>query len=298
MNTPPTITVNIPTDFPRLAPRKADGHKGTYGRVLLIGGSLGMSGSISLSAMAALRSGAGLVHVAVPKSILPTVAGFDPCYMTIPCEEDSQGRLVSGCAERLIELAEQSSCVVLGPGLGRSAEVTKLVKILLEKVTKPMLLDADALFATAQLLKDLEGDVGVRILTPHGGEFLRLCQPDVQKPKPFETRDMERAAARALAKKYDVTVVLKGNRTFMTDGRKEATNTTGNPGMATGGTGDVLSGVIGGLIGQMDDHFSPVRLGVFVHGLAGDLAAAKVGQVSLVASDLISYLSKAFMTVK
>jgi len=298
MSSPATKTPVIPADLPRLAPRDASGHKGTFGKVLLVGGSYGMSGAISLSAMAALRSGAGLVHVAVPKSILPIVAGFNPCYMTIPCEEDAEGRLTSRSADKFLALAEQASCVVLGPGLGRSAEVTQLVKLLLEKVKVPMVVDADALFAVAQLPGSLQTGAGVRVLTPHSGEFLRLLHPDQAKVTAFNTRELERQAAQTYAKQQGVTVVLKGHQTFITDGNQSATNSTGNPGMATGGSGDVLSGILGALLGQMPNPFEAVRLGVFVHGLAGDRAAAQLGEVSLVASDLISYLPEAFLTVK
>lgn len=298
MSSPAAKNRVIPADLPRLATRDVSGHKGTFGKVLLVGGSYGMSGAISLSAMASLRSGAGLVHVAVPKSILPIVAGYNPCYMTIPCEEDAEGRLTARSADKFLPLAEQASCMVLGPGLGRSAEVTQLIKLLLEKVKGPMVVDADALFVIAQAPECLRGSAGVRVLTPHSGEFLRLLHPHETNAPGFKSRELEREAAHAFAKQHGVIVVLKGHQTFVTDGNRSATNTTGNPGMATGGSGDVLSGILGALIGQMPDAFDAVRLGVFVHGLAGDLAAAPLGEVSLIASDLISYLPEAFLAVK
>ncbi len=292
---PPLRT--IPQDLQRLAPRPHDGHKGTFGRVLLIGGSYGMSGAISLSGMAALRSGAGLVHVAIPESILPIVASFDPCYMTIPCPQDAAGRLTTQSAAKLLELSKQASCVVLGPGLGRSDELTSLVKQLYEEVTVPMVVDADALFALSQL-DPIPVAAGPRVLTPHSGEFQRLhARITGKSAKPY-SREEECAAALDFAQKHHVTIVLKGHNTYVTNGRDETTNPTGNPGMATGGTGDVLSGILGGLVGQMPDLFPAVRLGVFVHGLAGDLAAAELGEVSLVATDLISHLSKAFLWVR
>jgi NAD(P)H-hydrate epimerase len=286
------------TPLPRLAPRRADSHKGDYGRALLIGGSRGMSGAIALAGMATLRSGAGLVTLAVPNSIQDVVAAYDPCFMTHGLQKDD-GQIGVANVKAVIEFAASATAVALGPGLGRREGLTDLVHRLYREITIPMVVDADALFALAdtpvqlEVQVTLDGTGGPRILTPHPGEFARLTG------KVPETSERVVAAA-ALAQRDSsgrTIVVLKGHGTIVTDGQRHSINQTGNPGMATGGTGDVLTGIITGLLCQGLSPFDAARLGVHVHGLAGDLAAEELGQLSLIASDIIGFLPEAFQAV-
>lgn len=275
--------------LPMLLPRKADSHKGDYGRALLVGGSRGMSGAIAMAGLATLRSGAGLVTLAVPQSVQDVVASSCPCYMTqgLP---DENGRFTAAAADEIVVLAENFNVFALGPGLARSNELTAFAQKLYREVPLPMVVDADALFALAEDTSVLEHPGGIRVLTPHPGEFARLAG------KLPETA--ERAAAAADLARRDSSgrtiVVLKGHHTVVTDGTKFSINHTGNPGMATGGSGDVLTGIITALLCQGLSQFDAARLGVYVHGLAGDLAVAELGQISMIASDLINFLPRAF----
>jgi NAD(P)H-hydrate epimerase len=278
--------------LPKLPPRKADAHKGDFGRALLIGGSRGMAGAISLAGMACLRSGAGLVRLAVPECILDTVAAFEPSYMTVPLACDSSGYLFAAAYDQLQPHLEVATCVACGPGLARSSDLVQLVHRLYTTVPQPMVLDADALNALASLPDGLAHPGGPRVLTPHPGEFARLVKsPAGDKP----SREVQCAAAIQLARQHGIVVLLKGHRTYITNGDREALNATGNPGMATGGTGDVLTGIVTALICQGLAPFDAAALGAHVHGLAGDLAADELGQVSLIASDLVRYLPQALL---
>jgi ADP-dependent NAD(P)H-hydrate dehydratase len=275
------------TPLPRLAPRPPDSHKGTFGTALVIGGSRGMTGAPALGGMAALRGGAGLVRVAVPRSCLDVVAGFEPSYLTSPVAEDSAGRIAAAAVDELLELISTATVVAFGPGLGRSEELRDVVVRLYREVTRPMVVDADALNALSTVPAKLAEHGGPRILTPHPGEFARLTGQKVAVPR-------REAAAVELAERSGTVIVLKGHQTLVTDGRRQWHNTTGNPGMATGGSGDVLTGLTAALACQGLEPYDAARLGVYLHGLAGDLAAAELGQVSLVASDLVRYLPAAF----
>jgi NAD(P)H-hydrate epimerase len=289
------------TPLPLLPPRRADSHKGDFGRALLIGGSRGMSGAISLAGQAALRSGAGLVTLAVPFGVQDVVASIEPSYMTHGLAEQ-QDQIADSASDALLGLTHNATAVALGPGIGRSRGMPNLVERLYREVLPPMVVDADALFALAERSEAIGSSQGARILTPHPGEFERLTGS-----RPVGDERIESAARLALqtassastgaAGRAGVIVVLKGHNTVVTDGRRYAINRTGNPGMATGGTGDVLTGVITALLCQGLAPFEAARLGVHVHGLAGDLAAESLGQVSMKASDLIDYLAKAFRAV-
>ena len=304
------MNTNDDVSLPRLPPRHPASSKGDFGLALVVGGSRGMAGAVALAGMAALRGGAGLVRLAVPETILPTVAAIEPSYMTIPLRADPEGRIAAGSMDRITELAEKahyqvqhalpvafdsiaawaakSSAVACGPGLGRSTGLDELIARLYLEIAKPMVFDADALNALATEPETLARPGGPRILTPHVGEFARL----IGKKLDGEARN---EAAAELAARCKIVVVLKGHRTLITDGQRRAVNTTGNPGMATGGTGDVLTGLITALLCQKLEPFDAARLGVYLHGLAGDFAAKDLGQVSLVASDLVRYLPRAFM---
>jgi NAD(P)H-hydrate epimerase len=278
-------------NLPRISPRNPASHKGDFGRVLLIGGSRGMSGAIALAGMAATRSGAGLVTLAVPDACLETVACFDPCYMTMPIACDAEGRLAASAKSALLELTTSFTSVGLGPGLSRSTGLTQLVSEIYKRVTCPMVVDADALNALAERPAGLANPGGPRILTPHPGEFRRLVGTDL-------SLDESHDRARRLAEEFGVIVVLKGHQSLVTDGSQSYQNETGNPGMATGGAGDVLTGVIAALLGQGFTPLDAARLGVHVHGLAGDLACDDLGEVSLVASDILEYLPESFQELE
>ncbi len=250
-----------------------------------------MAGAVSLAGMACLRSGAGLVKLAAPECILDTVAGFEASYMTIPLPCDSSGRIKLKSPRKLTEFLAPATCVACGPGLGRSKRLQSLVRSLYETVHQPMVIDADGLNALAAVDDGLAKPAGPRILTPHPGEFSRLRRAEIDHS---QSREEQVAAARELAAEHHIVIVLKGHRTVITDGSRSVENTTGNPGMATGGTGDILTGVITALVCQGLSAFDAAVLGAHVHGLAGDLAAAELGQVSMIASDLLRFLPQAF----
>src|SRR5688500_8038017 len=186
--------------LPRLAPRAADSHKGDFGRALLIGGSRGMAGAIALAGMACLRSGAGLVRLAVPDCCLETVAQFEPSYMTLPLPCDNQGRIADGAAPQLLPLVEQSTCIACGPGIGGSPDLTYLVRELYRQAKQPLVIDADGLNALADAPAGMKDAAGPRVLTPHPGEFARLCGIDAAN------RDEQMAEARELAAAHQVVI--------------------------------------------------------------------------------------------
>jgi len=285
--------------LPRLAPRAADSHKGDYGRVLVLGGSRGMAGAPSLTAVAALRSGAGLVTVATPDSVQATVAALNPCYTTIPLIEDDYGIADMANVMDLAAAREQFDVWAIGPGLGQTDGVTEMVAQLYREIPRPMVVDADGLNALAAGLKRnanlLNNPAGPRILTPHPGEFKRLTGEAAGQTPSQRSEQAAQLCRRDAAGK--TVLVLKGHQSIIADGTRFAVNATGNPGMATGGTGDCLTGVIAGLVAQGLDAWSAARLGVHVHGLAGDLAAQELGQLSLIASDLLEYLPAAFKSL-
>lgn len=279
-------------EIPRLITRESDSHKGTFGRALIVGGSRGMSGAVALAGVSALRAGAGLVTVAVPDRCLETVASYSLCYMTVPLPDDVNGRLADDADPVLRELSCRASSLGVGPGLSRSESVTRVVAELYVRYTGPMVVDADALNALASLSDVSTGGLpvagGPRILTPHIGEFRRLYG-DENLPA-----DECREAAHGYAKANNMIVVLKGPATLVTNGETRFENTTGNPGMATGGSGDVLTGVTTSLLGQRYSPLDAAVLAVHVHGLAGDMARDRVGEISMNATDIIDSLPAAF----
>ncbi len=273
--------------LPRLPERAADAHKGDFGLVLIVGGSRGMAGAVALAGMAALRGGAGLVRLAVPDVCQDCVAAFEPSYMTVALPSDDAGRIDAGAWETIVTLAKVATVVACGPGLGRCDGLSALVGRLYGELAQPLVVDADALNALATQREVLARPGGPRILTPHPGEFSRLISARL-------AAERREAAAVELAARCGIVVVLKGHQTLITDGNRRANNTTGNPGMATGGSGDVLTGLIAALVSQGLEQFAAARLGVHLHGLAGDLAAARLGQESLIAGDLVRFLPDAF----
>lgn len=279
-----------PSPLPRLPKRPAEAHKGTFGRALLVGGSLGMTGAIGLAGRAALRGGAGLVQLAVPACCQPIVAGYEPSYMVIALGDDGEGRIAHRALEDLESVARPATAIGVGPGLGRSTGLDELVGALYARLPQPAVFDADGLNALATQPETLVKAGGPRILTPHPGEFRRLVATSQRC-----TREELEDQAHELAGRLGAVVVLKGHHTYLTDGNQHAVNTTGNPGMATGGTGDVLTGLIVALLCQGLGPFDAARLGVHLHGLAGDLVAEALGEVSLIATDLVDYLPRAIL---
>lgn len=267
------------TSIPILPRRLPDSHKGTYGRVLVVAGSAGMAGAAVLAGSAALRGGAGLVTVACPAAIQDVVAIGNPCYTTI-------GFLHS---HDILGRAAAFDVLAIGPGLGTHLNTADLVSQLTDK---PIVLDADGL-NNLTLIPELRTRSAPLVMTPHPGEFAKLLgntTADVQANR--------EPLAVAFAKTHGVVLLLKGHRTIVTDGERLYTNATGNPGMATGGSGDVLTGLIAALVGQKLPAFEAACLGAHLHGRAGDLAASEFGQTALIASDLLAFLGKAFQEVE
>ncbi len=232
-------------ELPKLPRRARDGHKGTYGTVLVVAGSRGMSGAAVLCGRAALRGGAGLVRVACPADTQPLVAAAYPGYTTAPIRQHADGSVGEGAADEVLELARDADAVVVGPGLGRDGSTLALVRrVLNELKDTPLVLDADGLFAVSPFADEFRR-AAPTVLTPHPGEFARLTGA------PAPTTDAaRREQAVAFARRCGGVLLLKGAGTLVTDGTRLYCNTTGNPGMATGGSGDVLAGLIAALIAQ------------------------------------------------
>jgi NAD(P)H-hydrate epimerase len=276
---------------PLLAPRPVDSNKGKYGHVLLIGGSVGKAGAAAMAGMSVLRSGAGLSTVATPKSILATVAGFHPELMTEPLPETAAGAISENALTRLSELIKGKTVLAIGPGLSRNAEAAATARTLVEKCQIPMVVDADGLNAFEGHVEDLSGKNRSLVITPHPGEMARLAgctTADVQADR--------LGVARKFAREQALIVVLKGYRTLTVRPDGEGwVSTTGNPGMSTGGTGDILTGTVAGLMAQHPGNVFLAVLGaVHLHGLAGDVMRESVGEHSLVATDLLRGLPEAF----
>jgi NAD(P)H-hydrate epimerase len=270
-----------------IEPRAADSHKGDFGRVTVVAGSLGKTGAAHLAGLAALRSGAGLVTVATPASCLPIVAAMAPEYMTEPLAE-RDGALVSEAVDRVLTMTQD--VLACGPGLGRTDEVASFVRLLLERADVPLVLDADAISVMASDPARLAGreDREV-IITPHPGEMARLLGVDIA-----DVQANRLQVALDFATAHRAYVVLKGHRTVIaTPEGRVFINPTGNAGMATGGTGDVLTGMIAAWLGQLLDAEAACRLAVFLHGAAGDLAEARHGQAGMTATDLLSCIGEA-----
>lgn len=274
-----------------LAPRQRDANKGSYGHVLVIGGSLGKAGAAAMAGFAALRAGAGLSTVATARSVMSTVAGFHPELMTEPLEETEAGTIARRALAEVAGLTERKSVLAIGPGISRHGETAEFVRAVVQKHDIAMVLDADALNAFESFSKELNGRGRSIVITPHPGEMSRLTGMTIA-----EVQANRLEVARTFAREHELIIVLKGHRTLIASPEGEVwANPTGNPGMATGGTGDMLTGMVAGLIAQYPQRvFDATVLAVYLHGLAGDLAARELGEHSLVATDLLRYLPKAF----
>jgi NAD(P)H-hydrate epimerase len=268
--------------------RAADSHKGDFGRVLVVAGSLGKTGAAHLAAIGALRSGAGLVTIATPRSCVPILAAMQPEYMTVPLEETAAGTIDFAAADRVLEL--QADVIAIGPGLGQDPSTAAFVHAVVERAGVPLVLDADGLNAFTSDPDRLVGRDGVDVIvTPHPGEMARLLGISVE-----EVQSDRLEHARAFASSHRVHVVLKGHRTIVAGPESRAfVNLTGNPGMATGGTGDLLTGMIAAWFAQLLDAEAASKLAVYLHGTAGDLAEADESDASLIATDLAAHLGDA-----
>jgi NAD(P)H-hydrate epimerase len=276
---------------PALPRRQRDGHKGDYGRVLLVGGSRSMPGAVALAANAALRGGAGLVRFAAPDPVQLTIAALCPCATSIPLVCENDGRLAPQAVAQLREAAEANDVLALGPGMGVGLAQQNLVQAALE-CGKCVVIDADGLNNLAKIADWPARRTGPLVLTPHPGELATLTGASVREIQ----ADREGLAAWWAAKwsgGSGVVCVLKGAGTVVTDGGRLFVNATGNPGMATAGAGDVLTGLLAALWAQVGEAFEAACLAAHCHGRAGDLAAEALGEVSLTAVDLLNYLPPA-----
>ncbi len=294
------LHLSTPSDFGSLlAPRARDANKGSYGHVLVIGGSLGKAGAAAMAGFSALRAGAGLSTIATPKSVLATVASYHPEVMTEPLEETKEGTISLRALGTGLDALLERKTLAIGPGISRNSETAEFVREIVKRTRDdtPIVADADGLNAFEGAAGKLSGRGRTVVITPHPGEMARLTGLSIAE---IQANRLE--VARNFAREHELIVVLKGHRTLIAapDGTVWV-NPTGNPGMATGGTGDVLTGMVAGLIAQhWKDEQHPQRtleataLAVYLHGLAGDLAAESVGEKSLVATDLVRFLPQAF----
>lgn len=286
------MTVERITAVPRHPDREADSHKGDYGRVLILAGSRGMAGAAALCGLGALRGGAGLVTVACPESVADVVTGIEPGLMTRPLPTTGGQLIDHRYGHWLADLGDLNPDVLaIGPGLGRSDAAQAAVRELFESTEGPAVFDADGLNALGSPFDPSLRPDGPRVLTPHPGEFARLLGPDVSVKEVQADRE---GLAVKFAREHGVVLLLKGSHTLVTDGDRLFENRTGNPGMASGGCGDVLTGLIAALIGQGMEPFEAACCGAHLHGRAGDLAAAALSQPGLIASDLPRFLALAF----
>lgn len=265
-----------------LPPRNSQSHKGDYGRILLLCGSRGYTGAAALAAMGALRSGAGVVYLMVPESIYDIEASklWEP--VIIPAA-DEKGMLSSAAAEEIMQYLPRMDAVLIGPGLGQSEGTLAVVRRVLEQYTGPVVLDADGINVLSGHKDILRDRTAPTILTPHMGEFLRIGGKNL----PDRVQ-----AARELSRELGCIVLLKGHRTVITDDKTCFVNETGNPGMATGGSGDVLAGIIVSLLGQGLAPLDAAACGAYLHGASGDLAAEQMGQYGMLPQDMLRFLPR------
>jgi NAD(P)H-hydrate epimerase len=276
-----------PPSLPQLPPRPNAGHKGTFGRVLIVGGSEEMIGAPTLAGTAALRMGAGLVQIAVPKSIINACLTITPELIALGLGKTGKDGLLSA--------AEAADALVVGPGMGQSPESAERLDRLI-RIEKPMVLDADGLNLLAKEKKWPKDFAAKAVLTPHPGEMGRLIKLMGKENVP--TDDAGRMEiARQAASSFGQTVVLKGHRTVVTDGQRNYINQTGDSTLSKAGAGDVLSGIIGCLLGQQMSGFDAACLGVFLHGRAGELAGAKLGKRCALARDVLGMLPTAISEI-
>ena len=266
----------------RLPDRQPQSHKGDFGKILLLCGSCGYTGAAALAAMGALRCGAGLVYLGVPESIyaIEAVKLTEPVVFPLP---DAGGMLSGDAVPQILDLLPPMDAVLIGPGLGQSPGTFEVLCAVLREAVCPVVVDADGINLLAGHRDILRGREAPTVLTPHEGEFAKLAGP-VGKDR--------MAAATALARDIGAVVVLKGHDTVITDGSAVYRNPTGNPGMAVGGSGDMLAGMITALIGQKIPVTEAAAIGVWLHGAAGDLCAEELGQYAMLPTDMLQTLPR------
>jgi len=274
--------------LPPLPARPAAGHKGTFGTVLVAAGSPGMAGAAGLCALAVLRSGAGLCRVACPAGIQPQVAAIAPCATTLPLELPGD-RFSGEAVAPVLAAVRQAGTLALGPGLGQGAGQVEFIGRLLAAAAVPTVVDADGLNGLARLAWQEFVPGGPLVLTPHPGEAGRLLGTSAG-----EVQADRAGACREIARRWSCCCLLKGARTLVVEGERIYTNRSGDSGLATGGSGDVLTGVIAALLAQGVAPFAAAVLGAWLHGRAGELGSAALGPWSLTAADLLDHLPAAF----
>jgi NAD(P)H-hydrate epimerase len=273
-----------------LKKRPRHSHKGDFGHVFILAGSRGLTGAAALAANACLRSGAGLATLGIPSSLNLAMEAKLTEVMTHPLPETRDGSLSLMGKEEILERADDSDVLIMGPGLSRNPETQKLIKELIVNIKKNMVLDADALNAITDSPAILKRTLEKCIVTPHPGEMARLINKNIDY-----VQKNRLSIAKKFANQYNPVVILKGSGTVVADKNTSYVNKTGNPGMATAGSGDVLTGVIGGFLAQGMRPFEAAKFAVYIHGLAGDLAAKEIGEVGLIASDILEKIPEAIV---
>jgi len=286
------VVVREVSKLPALAARRPEAHKGDFGHVLVVAGSPGMTGAGCMAAQSAQMAGAGLVTLALPASLNLVAEVKLTSAMSMPLPEAEGGTLGMEAARSLLQAADRFDVAAIGPGLGRAPGTQEMVRALLGEMALPVVVDADGLNAIAARTELLKQRSALTVLTPHPGEMMRLCGLDSVQ----QVQRSRRELAVRFAAEHSVLLVLKGHRTIVTDGASFYVNSTGNAGMATGGTGDVLTGLVAGLLCQGLEPFGAAQLAVYVHGLAGDMAAQAKGQLSMTAEDVMACVPQAFKT--
>jgi hydroxyethylthiazole kinase-like uncharacterized protein yjeF len=286
--------LEIVRDIPRLSARPAAMHKGEAGSVFCVAGAVGMVGAATLCGRSALRAGAGLVRIGMPWRIAAIAMGRDPNLMLSALPETEDGTISAMAPPRILKACEGFEAMLIGPGLSTNPQTVQAVKALLPQLNHRLVLDADALNAIAldkcECLKELNRDQGPPVITPHPGEMIRLLGDDYDGVQLQEGDQHRRDVAVFFARRHGAVVVLKGHRTVVTDGKRLYFNTTGNPGMAKAGMGDVLAGVIAALRAQGLASFEAAVLGAHLHGLAGDMVRDRMGEIGILATDVIEEL--------
>lgn len=273
--------------------RPKDSHKGNYGHLFIIGGSPGLTGAVCLAGISALRSGCGLVTIGIPEGLNQIIEIKLTEVMSLPLPETNDHYLSYKAFNKAIEFIEKKAdAVLIGPGISLHNETKKFVKKIIPEIKKPLVIDADALKIISEEI-ELLNFLNKPILTPHLGEMSYLT-----KMKTDEIQREREKVAEDFAKRYNVIVVLKGYRTIVTDGEKTYINLTGNPGMAKGGSGDVLAGIIGSFLAQGEEKFVSAKYGVLIHGLAGDISVKEKGEISLLPTDIVEKLPDVFNYLK
>ena len=276
--------MRLPT---RLLPRKINSNKNDFGHIFILAGSRPYSGAAVLCAAGAMRSGAGLVTLGIPEGLNTALIKIKPKeVMTLPLPETTSGSLSTRAYSKIKDFSRKIDILVIGPGLSRENSAQSLARKIIRNIARPMVIDADGLNALAGRLQYLKDSM---VITPHPGEMARLLEASIAKVQ----RERKTITVN-FSRRYKVTLVLKGHNTLVGDKKGNLyVNQTGNPGMATAGSGDVLTGMIAAFLAQGLDSFNAAKLAVYVHGLAGDLAAREKTQISLIASDIIDKIPEA-----